>query len=199
MNTKPRISAKSTNVLTGLIRATTPAAVISTPKSPHSQRVPLESSAARANSSAANSRNISPVSTPTVVTEAWSNLSTTAAITTHSTPMASSAHQYLASCEANLWNGSSSALDGALPSALRLNDPSAPWCVDIVIPSVLLRRVRSVPPGVVSGRHAFCVNRPLSRLDASRQRSRCDRGVVLLNGHLPSLSSASQVVPKCPS
>jgi hypothetical protein len=43
--------------------------------------------------SAANSKNINPVSTPTVTTDAWSNFNMTNAITVHSTPANSSTHQ----------------------------------------------------------------------------------------------------------
>ena len=50
--------------------------------------------------------------TPTVTTEAWSNLSTTAAITSHSTPTANSTHQYRAASETSRRNGSSSARRG---------------------------------------------------------------------------------------
>jgi hypothetical protein len=79
-------------VASGWISATIPAAVIRTPTMIQSQRA-LRSSAASANSSAANNRNISPVSTPTVTTEAWLNFNTTTAITSHSTPTDRSIHQ----------------------------------------------------------------------------------------------------------
>jgi hypothetical protein len=48
---------------------------------------------ASANSSAAKIRNMIPVSTPTVATDAWLNLSTTAATISQNTPSSSSIHQ----------------------------------------------------------------------------------------------------------
>ena len=94
------MSARPAKVASGLMKQMTPAITNSTPNNAHSQR--HESATVASVSCWAPAKtNIRPMMIPIVVTDAWSNCSTTSAATIHATPTTSQTHQKrLTSCAA---------------------------------------------------------------------------------------------------
>ena len=74
------MSAIAANVFSGLMNEITPAITKSTPNSPQIQRSRARPASANANCWKPRTKNISPIRTPTVVIEAWSNWRMTSAI-----------------------------------------------------------------------------------------------------------------------
>jgi hypothetical protein len=94
-NRKPRMSAIPAKVFSGLISEMIPAITSSTPKKTSTQRATPPTIAARPSCWTPEIRNIAPIKTPTVVTEAWSNCRMTRAMTIHRKPNPSHSHQSL--------------------------------------------------------------------------------------------------------
>ena len=88
------MSAIPAKVFSGLIRAMMPAITNRTPKMAHSH-FNVGATAATTNCWKPESRNMSPIRTPTVVTEAASNCSTTSAIRIQAMPVTSQSHHSL--------------------------------------------------------------------------------------------------------
>src|SRR3954449_10097391 len=92
-NRKPSVSASAANVPAGSTKQIPAETANSTPNSADTQRV-MPGTAVSANVWTDARTNISPTTTPTVLTEAASNCSTTSEITTQAMPATSDSHQW---------------------------------------------------------------------------------------------------------
>ena len=132
----------------GLINAITPATTNNTPNSADSQ--PRDgATAAIANCCRAKSRNMTPMSTPTAVTDTWSNCSTTSPITVQAIPATRNAHYHWprpAATDAVTTRGvARCSIPCSIPSPPSVLQPPAGRCAGATGNEILRRSLRRQP------------------------------------------------------